>query len=335
LKELALKESILAWKKLALARWNLLVRRLNIIRPDFLGKAGLADVLIFFYKGMVEPRFNLAAMAMAYRFFFAVFPGLILIFTLVPLVPIPDLKVQVMNTLSAIVPGDSMGFMDRVVDEFFAKPSAGLIYLNVGLLFFSTMSGIKVMMMAFSKETPHFLDRNFLKTNLVAFVLLLGLLTIFMGTIGLQVLQEYAVHYLIQHKIIQVSSWEATFIRILFWLVIYFALLLAVSLLYYFGPSTKVKGRFFSPGSIAGSILILVAVTAFRLFFSSFANYNKIYGSLGAIMLLMVWFYWISIVLLIGFELNAAILAAGGHGSLEVQEGKEKSPDKPGDDSVD
>jgi uncharacterized BrkB/YihY/UPF0761 family membrane protein len=85
-----------------------------------------------------------------------------------------------------------------------------------------------------------------------------------------------------------------------------------VAFLYYLGPNTRKRGRFFSPGAVAGSILILLAVTAFRLFFAQFSNYNKVYGSLGAIMVLMVWFYWISIVLLIGFELNAAILAARG-----------------------
>ena len=58
--------------------------RLNLIRPSFLGKAGLADILVFFINGMTHRRFTLNAMAMAYRFFFGVFPGLILIFTVLP-----------------------------------------------------------------------------------------------------------------------------------------------------------------------------------------------------------------------------------------------------------
>ncbi|HEX2899327.1 MAG TPA: YhjD/YihY/BrkB family envelope integrity protein, partial [Bacteroidia bacterium] len=139
-----------------LARWELLRERLNLVRPSFLGGAGLADVLVFFFQGMGHRRFTLNAMAMAYRFFFAIFPGLILIFTLIPAIPIPELRGQVSGLLSAVVPSDSMGFMDRVLNEFFSKPSAGLIYLNVILLLFSTMSGIKVMMNAFSKDSHHF-----------------------------------------------------------------------------------------------------------------------------------------------------------------------------------
>jgi membrane protein len=297
-------------REFILARWEVLRERLNKIRPRFLGGAGLADVLVFFFQGMGHRRFTLNAMAMAYRFFFAIFPALILIFTLVPIIPIPELRGQVTGMISAVVPSDSMGFMDRVVNEFFSKPSAGLVYVNIILLFFSTMSGIKVMMSAFSKDSHHFRQRNVLHFNFVAFILLLGLLVIFLGTIGLLVGEEVMVNSLKRSGELVTGGWEHILIGTIFWILMYSGLLFAVSLLYYLGPDTHKRGRFFSPGSIAGSVLILLAVTAFRLFFAQFANYNKVYGSLSAIMVLMVWFYWISIVLLIGFELNAAILAA-------------------------
>lgn len=284
--------------------------RLNLIRPSFLGKAGLADILVFFINGMTHRRFTLNAMAMAYRFFFAVFPGLILIFTVLPAIPGDNLQVQVEGLLNAVIPGDSVGFIDSIVQEFFAKPSAGLIGINIILLLFSTMGGIKVMMSAFSKDSHHFKPRNFFVFNFVALILLLGMLVIFIGTIALMLLQEVTVSYFEGKGLITRDGWEGTMIRFGFWLLIYIAVLIAVALLYYLGPNTHKRGRFFSPGAIAGSVMIVLAVSGFKLFFAQFTNYNKIYGSLSAIMVLMVWFYWISIVLLIGFELNAAILAA-------------------------
>jgi membrane protein len=187
-----------------------------------------------------------------------------------------------------------------------------LVSINIVLLLFSAMSGIKVMMSAFSKDSHHFQQRNFFHFNFIAFVLLLGLMVIFLGTIAILVLQEILVAYLERNGLVQQGSWENFWIRCVFWTLLYVSVLIAVAFLYYLGPDTRKKGRFFSPGAIAGSILILLAVTAFRLFFAEFANYNKVYGSLSAIMVLMVWFYWISIVLLVGFELNAAILAASG-----------------------
>jgi membrane protein len=272
---------------------------------------------VFFLNGLTHRRFTLNAMAMAYRFFFAVFPGMILIFTLVPKIPVPDLQLQVSNLLQAVIPGDSVSFIDNIVHEFFSKPSAGLIYINVGLLLFSTMGGIKAMMSAFSKDSEHFRRRNIFLFNFVALILLLGLLVIFLGTIALMVLQEYSITSLERRGLIPGGGWEATMIRTGFWLLIYLAVLVAVSLLYYLGPATRRRGRFFSPGAIACSVMILLAVTFFKLFFSQFANYNKVYGSISAIMVLMVWFYWISIVLLIGFELNAAVLAASSGAIVE------------------
>jgi membrane protein len=308
-----IKDRIQQIRSMVIAKWDVVRTRLNRIRPRFLGRAGLADILVFFYKGMTHQRFTLNAMAMAYRFFFGVFPGLILIFTLVPAIPVDNLQAQVRGLMSAVIPGDSMGFIDNILGEFFSKPSAGLISINIALLLFSTMGGIKVMMSAFSKDSHHFARRNVFVFNFVALILLLGMLVIFLGTIALMVLQEVSIHYFEKHGMIAGGSWESFMIRAGFWVMIYIALLLAVALLYWLGPNTRKRGRFLSPGAIAGSVMILVAVTAFRLFFAQFTNYNKIYGSLSAIMVLMVWFYWISIVLLIGFELNAAILAASGN----------------------
>lgn len=304
---------------LLLAKWDTVRDRLNRVRPAFLGHAGLADILVFFFNGMTHRRFTLNAMAMAYRFFFAVFPGLILIFTLVPIVPIPELRGQVTALLSAVVPGDSMGFMDRVVNEFFSKPSAGVISINVALLLFSTMGGIKVMMSAFSKDSHLFRRRNIFHVNFIAFILLIGLLVVFLGTIALLVVQEISIRHL-ERGTIGEDGWAKLLVRGGFWLLIYLALLVAVALLYYLGPSTRKRGKFFSPGAFAGSALILLAVTGFRFFFAQFANYNKVYGSLSAIMVLMVWFYWISIVLLIGFELNTAILEASARAIEDYEE---------------
>jgi membrane protein len=80
-----------------------------------------------------------------------------------------------------------------------------------------------------------------------------------------------------------------------------------VSLIYYFGPSVEDRWRFFNPGSIIATFLIIGISYGFSFYLSNFANYNKIYGSIGAIIAFMVWLYFISVILLIGFEINASI----------------------------
>lgn len=292
--------------------------RLNALRPRWLGGAGVWDFLVFFAKALTDRRFTLSAMGMAYRFFFAIFPALILLFTVIPYIPVEDLQNRVMEFLQTVVPGDSMGFVGRVVGEFFDKPAASVIYINIALLLYASTSGIKAMMFAFSKDSILFKKRNFFRLNAVAILILIVLLVLFLFMLGLLTSGEYLINYLVGHEIINAGFVE-NLLHLFHWLIILVTLQLAFSVLYYLGPETEERWKFFSPGSAMAGILSLLAITAFRLFFTQFANYNKIYGSIGAIMVLMVWFYWLSIVLLIGFELNAAIAQAKYNHGLRLR----------------
>lgn len=296
---------------------------LNRVHPPMARGAGLYDILFFFYKGMTSTRFNLAAMAMAYRFFFALFPALILVFTLIPFVPVPDLRARVLLLMSEIVPQDSLGFVYHIVDEFFAKPSPGIIYLNIGLMLFSALSGIKVMMAAFSKEENElFRRRRFLRYNFVALMIFLILLLLFSMMVASMITIEYSIHGWENSAHPASHTVSTVLLRILYWVVLFVTSQLVMSVTYYLGPAMHRRWNFITPGSLVAGVLVLLAISGFRIFFVNFTDYNKIYGSLGAIMLLMVWFYWISIVLLIGFELNTAIDRAGYSKKLIVPDEK-------------
>ena len=88
-----------------------------------------------------------------------------------------------------------------------------------------------------------------------------------------------------------------------------FVVLLAIALLYNFGPAKKRVWKFFSPGSLLATILIILSSMAFSYYVSNFSQYNKLYGSIGTLMVIMLWIYINAIVLIIGFELNASIAA--------------------------
>lgn len=266
----------------------------------------MGDFLVFFWQCLTDRKFTLGAMGMAYRFFFAVFPALILIFTVIPYIPIDDLQSEVMDFLATVVPADSLGFMNLVIKEFFNRPSPGVIYLNLGLLLYAAMSGIKAMMYAFSKDSELFTKRNFLRVNAVSLLIFIVLLFIFLFMLGLLISGELFIYYLNDQGIIR-EVIVSYIIQGFYWLIVLSGLQAAFSVLYFLGPETTERFKFFSPGSFLAAGLTVLAITAFRLFFTNFTNYNKIYGSIGAIMVLMVWFYWLSIVLLVGFEVNAAI----------------------------
>lgn len=294
-------------RKAARARTKALPRILNKVHPPGMRGAGLYDVLDFFWISLQNPRFNLAAMAMSYRFFFAVFPTMILIFTLIPFIPIPHLKEELLLFLGTIVPQDSLGFIYHVVNEFFQKPSAGVISLNIALLMYSATSGISVMMQAFAKDHPGFKKRNFFHGTAVAFAIAMLLFVLLLMMLFLHVGSEFFIKSLVENGHVPKDGIWVFIFRCLNYVLLFFSLQIAVSVIYYFGPFMDKRWKFFSPGSITAGLLVLLANVAFQFFFVNFTDYNKVYGSLGAIMLMMVWFYWLSIMLLIGFELNAAI----------------------------
>lgn len=267
----------------------------------------MGDFLVFFWECLTDRKFTLAAMGMAYRFFFAVFPALILIFTLIPYIPVDDLQHEVMDFLATVVPADSLGFLDLIIEEFFNKPSAGVIYLNLALLLYASTSGIKAMMFAFSKDSELFKKRNFLRVNAVALLIFIVLLFIFLFMLSVLISGELFINYLNDQEIIH-EGIVSYVLRGFYWLIVLAGLQATFSVLYYLGPETTERFKFFSPGSFLAAGLSVLAINGFRFFFSNFTDYNKIYGSIGAIMVLMVWFYWLSIVLLVGFEVNAAII---------------------------
>lgn len=284
---------------------NQIAKRLNRFRPRWLGGAGFFDFLEFFYNTVTDRKFALAAMGMAYRFFFAVFPALILLFTLIPYIPIDNLQEDVNTFLSNVVPADSLGFVENIVREFFDKPAASVIYINVALLMYASLSGIRTTLAAFSKDTVLFRRRNVFRMYAVSLLILLVLLFVFFVMMGLVGVGQYLIISLKEGGVLDSDATWA--VELLQWIIVMLGLQLGISVIYYFGPETQERWKFFTPGSLVAGLLSLAAILGFRFFISNFANYNKIYGSIGAIMILMVWFYWLSMVLLTGFEINAAI----------------------------
>ena len=91
------------------------------------------------------------------------------------------------------------------------------------------------------------------------------------------------------------------------WLIIISLFLSAISSIYYFGPARKKRWRFISPGSLLAAFLCILTSVGFGLFVNNFGNYNKVYGSIGTLIVIMLWIYYNSLILIIGFELNASI----------------------------
>jgi membrane protein len=94
------------------------------------------------------------------------------------------------------------------------------------------------------------------------------------------------------------------------WIVIVLLLFVAISFLYYFAPAKRTGFKFFSPGSTLATLLFILTSLGFSAYVNNFGQYNKLYGSIGTLMVILLWLYLNSIAILIGFELNLSIIDA-------------------------
>ncbi len=260
-----------------------------------------------FFRQMRKDSIQERAAAMAFNFTLSIFPFIIFLFTLIPYIPIPDLNNNILSFLSQILPKSIYLSASATISDIVNIPRGGL--LSFGFLFAlsTATNGVNAMISAFNKcyrtaERRNFLYRLLLSVGLVFFISLILFITI-----GLSILSKFYLDYL--EKRFAVDQVLTQFYGVLF--LKYFTLLIifftTISVIYIVAPTVRTRWSFFSLGSLFASIVGLLFSVGFSFYIEQFNSYNKIYGSIGAFIGIMVWLYAICIVLLVGFEINASI----------------------------
>ena len=276
--------------------------------PGFKGLK-IYDVLSFFLKGLYDGALDTRASSMAFKFFLALFPGIIFLFTLIPFLPISGTEEELFSLLKDILPKQAYDLSISTVQDIILNKHGSVLSLNFIIAIYFATNGVKAMVQEFNNGLNVKHQRNYLSTQLVSFLLVCILTIILFVSIAAIVTSTWFIDYLTSvqyfeniplYSLLEVSTWI-----ILFGL-FYFA----ISVIYYYGPSRHDKWRFFSPGAALASILTLVTSIAFSYYVNNFAQYNKLYGSIGTLISIMLWLYFNSLVLLIGFELNTSLRSA-------------------------
>jgi len=268
----------------------------------------LYDILFFFYKGVKQGSITTRASSLAFNFFLAFFPSIIVLFTLIPYIPIVDLQETLMELISTILPPHTNEIAFSTIYDIINNPRSGLLSIGFVLTIFFATNGVNSLIEAFNSSYHINESRSIIRQRLLSLGITFLLSCILMITILLIMFSKTVVNYLITTEIIENKSIE----YILFgkWLVIIIMLFVGISIIYHFGPTIKKKFKLFTPGSIISTCLIIVTSSFFNYYISNFAEYNKVYGSIGTLIIILLWMYINSIILLIGFELNASIYNA-------------------------
>lgn len=296
------------WKYLRSLSWinRLLVWGKKTSFPGFQG-VPIYNMLKFLIKEAQKDDISTRANSMAFSFFLALFPSIIFLFTLLPLFPITDDYVAILrDSIAGVLPTTANEYIFEIIEGVTSIPRGGLFTLGFALALFFASNGIASMMKGFEKSYHDtFLKRNYFQRQWTALKLtiLLGILLIF--SLGSVVLGKVILSYIVDYFNIDGSL--RIFLSIARWIIVVIMFHAVVSLIYRYGAPMIKRFHYFSPGATVASIFMILVSLAFAYFVNNFGSYNKVYGSIGALIVILVWIQINCTVLLIGYEINASI----------------------------
>lgn len=274
-------------------------------RHSLPGFEGLSfyEVARSFIFGVTESSLIDRAAAMTFKFFMAIFPSLLFVFTLIPLIPIDGLQDNILQTYDELMPDQVSKLMRSAVRGVVKKSDAGLLSVSfLAALFFSS-NGIMGMIKGMNSSAHIHDSRPAGKQRLIALLLLILIVLMTVGSVVILIFSSTLLKKYIHHTSV------TTIIEVFRFLTVYTIVFITVSSIYYLAPAKILRKRFISPGAIVATNASIVASYILAEFFRNFDSYNKIYGTIGSFPVLMLWIFINCLVLLVGFELNVSIRA--------------------------
>lgn len=277
--------------------------------PGFNG-VPIYNVLEFILHEVGQDSIHNRASAAAFNILLATFPTLLLFFSIIYYIPIQGFSSTLLDFILYLLPNTVQVMAQTTIDEAIksSSGSGGLLSLGVLLTLYFASNGIRSLMMALSgRSDTIFYQRNFSRRVLVSITLtFVFFLFIIVSVFGI-LIGQYLLDLFINSFAVK-SSFAVIGLHILQIIFAFILVYNVVGLIYWLAPVVQsVRWNYFNPGTILATLSSVVFLKFFGYFVNTFGNYDKFYGSLGASIVLMVCFYSIALMLIIGFELNLGI----------------------------
>ncbi len=283
-------------------------RSKKIVLPGFNG-VPLYDVAVFFYHGIRKGDLNTRASALAFSLFLAIFPAIIFFFTLIPYIPIVNFQESLMNILAEFIPTGIYNEVEGTLFDIINRPRGGLLSLGFVLAMFFATNSVHSLIDAFNQTYYTIETRSAFRQRLISIFLVFVLSFLVILAIGLITFGPVVIRW-IQDIGLLTDTITLNIIIVGKWLVTFGLLFFAFAVLYYFAPAVKQKFRFVNAGTTLATILFIFTSIGFNIYVNNFARYNTLYGSIGTLIIFLLWLYVNSLIVLIGWELNASIAVA-------------------------
>ena len=283
-----------------------LIYLLDSIKLPWLHGMSLYELLDFYFTGIVQGEISYRATAIAFSFFMALFPFALFILNLIPYIPIQGFQNDFLGFVQQSVPPTTYDAIYKIINDILHNSHSGLLSTGFLMAVLLMTNGVNAILGGF--ESSHHihvsLKRKFFKQYLVSLALSIVLSFLLIITVAAIVIFEVFIQ---KTKIQDVLSDNIPLIEMGRYIFVILMILMATSILFKYGVKHDKKRRLISIGSVVTTLLIIVSSYFFGIWVVKFSKYNELYGSIGTLLIVMFYIWINSMVLLIGFDLNASI----------------------------
>lgn len=284
----------------------------KVVLPGFDGQ-NFFSVSRFFYEAVTRTSIPNRAAAISFKFLLAIFPALIVLLTLIPYIPIEDFQDTVLESFAILMPADAYNLIADTLDSLVNRKYSTL--LSVGFILGLYFGSNTIQAILDGLHASHHIEHYYspLKQRLFSLGLVITLPVLAALALTVMALSGFLLDYL---HITDLIGNELTLfvLKLLKWIVSALLIMLSISFLYNVADVKKRRWKTFSAGATLSTLGVIIVSLGFAFFVNNFGTYNKLYGSLGALLVTLVWIYVNFIALLVGFELNTSISKARKQG---------------------
>ncbi|NRB62718.1 MAG: YihY/virulence factor BrkB family protein [Saprospiraceae bacterium] len=296
--------------------WRLAVLRWSKTHslPGFF-RVPIYDVFVFVGKEIKQYDLFVRANSVAFSFFLSLFPSIMVLFTLLPylknyvLTYLPqghNFDAYLQKEIGQIMPGVAGDRLFNFIDDITNNPRVGLLSFGFFMAIFFSSNGMIMLMRGFSKGySTTFKNRNPVRKRLIAISLTFVIGSLLVAAVVLMIVGDLGIRKL--DELARIDWLTQFLLNLLRWLVIIGLYYFAIAIIHRFGASTRRKFKMLTPGAALATMLCLAASLIFSYYVNHFNTYNELYGSIGTIIVIMLWMQMNSLSILVGYELNASI----------------------------
>jgi membrane protein len=276
------------------------------IRVPGLGGMSLFDLLETYIVGIAKGAFSARASAISYSFFMALFPLLLFILNLIPFIPIENFQSEFIEFVNGLLPSQAVSSFETIFKEIATQGNTGLLTIAFlsSLIFMS--NGVNAVFNGFERSYHTDINRGFFRQYAVSLLVSVVLSVFLLVMVAVAGYMEFLLDELRNRSIVSATN-EGTLYIIIRYVVLIILTYIFVATLYYTGTKDGRNSSFFSMGATLTTILVILLSLLYGVYIDNFTRYNEIYGSIGALLILMIYIWLNSNILLLGYELNASL----------------------------